>query len=93
MIIKALMMLIKQVLGVLLIISLPSLPVAITSALGQATGYIMQGVAVLRVLIGSDAMSVLGTCLSLIIAIEAFMKLWQFVWWVLSKIPMLNLRG
>lgn len=53
----------------------------------------MQGVAVLRVLIGSDAMSVLGTCLSLIIAIEAFMKLWQFVWWVLSKIPMLNLRG
>lgn len=93
MIIKELMMMIKRLLGVLLMFSLPSLPASLVTAFNEFVGMMLKGVSVLRVFIGNDAMNVLGVCLSLIIAIETLMKIWQFVWWVLSKIPMLNLKG
>lgn len=93
MIIKALALLVKNLLSVLLVVSIPSLPLAVFDALLAATGYLTAGLSILLVFVGNEAMTVMAACLSLVIAVELFMQSWQFVWWILSKIPALNVGG
>lgn len=93
MIIKALAELLLSLLKALLVIDLPGFPTAVAEAVATATTYLTSGLQILAFFLGSTTMSLIGTILPIIIAIEAFLKTWQFVWWVLSKIPMINVEG
>lgn len=92
MIIKALLDLIYNVLSVLLVISLPSMPETVTSVINQVLGYMVTGISVIRVFIGQQAMMTLAVLLALILALNAAYFLYSFVFWVIRKIPMLNVR-
>lgn len=92
MIIKALLDLIYNVLSVLLVISLPSMPETVTSVINQLLGYMLTGISVIRVFIGQQAMMTLAVLLTLVLALNAAYFLYSFVFWVIRKIPMLNVR-
>ena len=92
MIIKALLELIYGLLSLLLVFNLPNLPGTITELLTQIIGYFGTGIDIIRTFIGSTAMGVLSVCLQLIIYANAAYFLWSFVFWVIRKIPMLNVK-
>lgn len=93
MIILGLMRLLKALLSVLLVFELPSFPSQIPQAVATMTRYLGEGVAILRVLVGPEAVVMMQVCFTIIVSVELMLKTWQFVWWVLGKIPMLNIKG
>jgi len=92
MIISGLLNVIYGVLSVLLVFDLPKLPDTVTTLLGEFGGYVVTGVNMLSVFIGPTAMGVIALLLSLIIAMNVAYFLYSFVFWVVRKIPMLNVR-
>lgn len=92
MIITALLNLIYAILSALLVFNLPELPATVTQLLEQITGYLVNGVSLIRVFIGSTAMGVLALLFQLVLFVNAAYFLWSFVFWVIRKIPMLNVK-
>lgn len=92
MIIKLLLTLVYGVLSVLLVFNLPTLPDSVLSVANSVTGYMVTGVQIFRVFVGDTCMGVLAVLLSLVIAMNAAYMLYSLVFWVLRKIPMLNLK-
>lgn len=93
MIIKSLMLLLKNILSLALNITLPSLPGAVTTGLTAVITYIVGGLSMLTAFVGLGTVQYMIASLSIIIVIETFMRSWQFIWWVLSKIPMFGISG
>lgn len=91
MIIKALMLLLKNLLSVLLVFNLPAMPDSVQSTLLTIATYFGDGISVLRAFIGAEAMSVVSTLFGVVIVVESAYFLYTAVMWILSKIPMLNI--
>mgnify|MGYP001028456326 CR=1 FL=1 len=92
MIITALINLIFGLLSVLLVFNLPQLPDTFMTLLGTIQEYLVGGVGLLRAMVGDTAMGVIAVCLQLVIFLNAAYFLYSFVFWVIKKIPMLNIR-
>jgi hypothetical protein len=92
MIISALVNLIYGLLSLLLVFNLPQLPATFTTLLDQISGYLVGGVGLLRSMVGDTCMGVISVCLQLVIFCNAAYFLYSFVFWVIKKIPMLNIR-
>ena len=92
MLIKGLLNLIYGLLSLLLIFNLPALPETVTTILTQVSGYINTGVDIIRIFIGNSAMSVLALLLQLVIYLNLAYFLYSFVFWVVRKIPILNVK-
>ena len=60
--------------------------------LGTIQEYLVGGVGLLRAMVGDTAMGVIAVCLQLVIFLNAAYFLYSFVFWVIKKIPMLNIR-
>lgn len=92
MIISGLLNLIYTVLSVLLVFELPNMPDSIITILTQITGYFQTGIQIIALFVGSTAMGVIALLFQLVIFLNAAYFLWSFVFWVIRKIPMLNVR-
>lgn len=92
MIITAIMDMIYWLLDKLLVFDLPSLPSTVVTLANQVVGYITTGFDVLRCFVGNTAMSVLGVCLALVIAMNIAMTVYHLVFWVLRKVPVASVR-
>lgn len=92
MIITALIELILNVLGALLVFDLPALPESVTSILDNISGYLVSGVGILRAFVGDGCMTILATLFGLVVLANAAYFLYSFVFFVIRKIPMLNVK-
>lgn len=92
MIISLLLNLVYGVLSVLLIFNLPQLPDSVVTVANSVIGYMTTGLDILRVFVGDTCMGVLAVLFTLVIAMNAAYLLYSLVFWVLKKIPMLNIR-
>lgn len=92
MIITGLINLIYGLLSVLLVFDLPVLPATVTTLLDQISGYFVGAVGLLRALVGDTAMGVIALCFQLVLLLNAAYLLYSLVFWVIKKIPMLNIR-
>ena len=92
MIISGLLNLIYTVLSALLVFELPNMPDSIMTILTQITGYFQTGIQIIASFIGSTAMGVIALLFQLVIFLNAAYFLWSLVFWVIRKIPMLNVR-
>ena len=92
MIISGLLNLIYSVLSFLLVFELPNMPDTILAILNQITGYFQTGIQVISAFIGATAIGVIALLIQLVIFLNAAYFLWSFVFWVIRKIPMLNVR-
>lgn len=92
MIITALIELILNVLGALLVFDLPALPESVTSILNDISGYLVSGVGIIRAFVGDGCMTVLATLFGLVVLANAAYFLYSFVFFVIRKIPMLNVK-
>ena len=92
MILKLLITLMLNLLYAILPTSLPALPDSIYDPLNQMASNIGTGVAILRAFIGDAAMNLLAVLFGLVILLEVFYFGWTVVWFVIRKIPMLNVK-
>lgn len=92
MIIAGLLTLIFAVLSVLLVFNLPALPDTIVELLDQVIEYLIMGISVIEAFIGDTAMGIIALLFQLVIYMNAAYFLYSFVFWVIRKIPMLNVK-
>lgn len=92
MIITVLLNLIYGLLSLLLVFNLPVLPETITTLVNSILGYIPTGVGILGVFFGNTCMGVLALLLRLVIGMNAAYMTYSLVFWVIRKIPMLNVK-
>lgn len=92
MIISALLNLIYAVLSVLLVFNLPQLPDTVVTIANSLIGYITTGINMLHAFIGNTAMGVIAVCLGLVVLMNAAYLVYSLVFWVIRKIPMLNVK-
>ena len=92
MIITALIELILNVLGALLIFDLPALPESVISILNSISGYLVSGVGIIRAFVGDGCMTILATLFGLVVLANGAYFLYSFVFFVIRKIPMLNVK-
>lgn len=92
MLIKALLDLIYSILDMILFTELPQMPDTVMTLLNEVSNYVFMGISVLRSFIGNDAMNVLGLIFGLVVSANLFYFFWSFVFWILRKIPMLNIK-
>lgn len=71
------------------LINIPSLPDEVNTYLADFTGYIQGGYTILS---AYAPMDYLMTLFFLILAVDAGIKIYQFVMWVLKKIPVLGIQ-
>lgn len=92
MIISALLTLVYNVLSLLLVFNLPELPASVTTIANSVIGYVSTGISIVAAFVGNTCMGVIGVLLALVIAMNAAYLLYSLVFWVIRKIPMLNIR-
>lgn len=92
MIITALIELILNFLGALLVFDLPQFPESVTSVLDRMSDYLVTGIGIIRVFVGDACMSLIATLFSLVVLANTAYFLYSFVFFVIRKIPMLNLK-
>ena len=92
MIITVLIELILNVLGALLVFDLPALPDSVISILDNISGYLVSGVSIFRAFVGDGCMTILATLFGLVVLANAAYFLYSFVFFVIRKIPMLNVK-
>lgn len=92
MLIKGLLDLIYNILDLILFVELPEMPDDILYLAGEATNYVLMGIGVLRVFLGQQALGVLSVVFLIAGSTFAFYFSWSLVFWILRKIPMLNIK-
>ncbi len=92
MIIAGLIELVLNVLGALLVFDLPALPESVTSTLDGMIGYLVSGVSILRAFVGDDCLKVMATLFGLVVLANAAYFVYSLVFFVIRKIPMLNVK-
>lgn len=90
--VEGLITLIYNVLSVLLVFNLPDMPDSISTVISQVGGYFETGIAVLGAFVGDTAMSVIALLFNLVLAFNAAYALYSLVFWVIRKIPLLNVK-
>ena len=92
MIISGLLTLLYNVLSLLLVFELPSLPDSVTTVGAELTNYVKEGISILAACVGSTALGIIALLLGLVLALNAAYLLYSLVFWVIRKIPVLNVR-
>ena len=92
MIISALLTLIYNVLSVLLVFNLPELPSSVTTVASEVVDYIGTGISVMASSVGSTCMGVIALLFQLGIGLNAAYLLYSVVFWVIRKVPVLNIK-
>lgn len=94
MIIKALLSLCIKLLSSLLsnVGSIPDMPADVLSILQTGLEYILAGVDLLGMLLGTAAVTFMGICLDVIIAANLFYFGWSMVMWFIKKIPFFGIK-
>ena len=92
MIISALLTLIYNVLSVLLVFNLPELPSSVTTVASEVVDYIGTGISVMASFVGSTCMGVIALLCQLVIGLNAAYLLYSVVFWVIRKVPVLNIK-
>lgn len=92
MILDAIFNVIYVILDKILVFDLPSLPDSVTAIIDEIVGYVVTGLSVLRAFVGDTAMSVFGVCLVLIVAMNGLYLTYSVVFWIIRKLPVLNVR-
>ena len=72
--------------------SIPDLPAGILTYFNQGLGYLLEGIDLLGMFIGSQAVSFMGVCLDIILIANAVYMAYSAVIWALQKIPMLGIK-
>lgn len=72
--------------------SIPYLPVSILSYLQIVIDYMVAGIDVLGLFIGPTALTFIGVCLDVIIAMNLFYFGYSCVMWFVKKIPFLGIK-
>lgn len=72
--------------------SIPDLPAGILTYFNQGLGYLLDGIDLLGMFIGSQAVSFMGVCLDIILIANAVYMAYSAVIWALQKIPMLGIK-
>lgn len=92
MIITALIDLILNVLGALLVFDLPALPESVTTTLDSMLDYLVAGVGIIRAFVGDGCMTLMATLFGLVVLANAAYFVYSLVFFVIRKIPMLNVK-
>lgn len=92
MLISALLNLIYNVLSLLLVFDLPELPDSVVTIANSVIEYVSTGISILASFVGSTCMGVIALLLTLVVAMNAAYFLYSLVFWIIRKIPMLNVR-
>lgn len=92
MILTAIFNIIYAILDKLLVFQLPSLPDTMITIVNEIVSYVLVGLDIIRAFIGDTAMSVFGICLILVVAMNGFYLMYSIVFWVIRKLPVLNVR-
>ena len=72
--------------------SIPALPINLTSILFQILSYMLDGIDLLGLFIGPTALTFIGVCLDVIIALNLFYFGYSCVMWFVKKIPFLGIK-
>lgn len=94
MIIKMLLQLCLKLLTSLLsnVGSIPDIPEGVLSILQTGLQYILAGVDLLAMLLGTTAVNFMGICLDVIIAANLFYMGYSVVMWFIKKIPFFGIK-
>lgn len=71
---------------------IPPLPDQLSNVLMTVLEYILSGIEFLGLFIGSTAMTFIGVCLDIIIALNLFYFGYSCVMWFVKKIPFLGIK-
>ena len=94
MIIKKLLDLLLSFLTMLLsgVGNIPALPEQILTIFQTVINYMVSGIDLLGLFIGPTALTFIGVCLDVIIAMNLFYFVYSSVMWVIKKIPFLGIK-
>lgn len=71
---------------------IPSIPGSIANVLSTAVSYMLSGIDLLGLFIGPTALTFIGVCLDVIIAMNLFYFGYSCVMWLVKKIPFLGIK-
>lgn len=92
MIVTALLNLIYTVLSALMVFNLPSLPDSVVTVANSVVEYVSQGIRIIQAFTGNTAIAVLAVLLQLVLLVHTAYFLFTIIRFVITKIPMLNIR-
>lgn len=72
--------------------SVPALPAQLLDVLDTIIGYMISGIDLLGLFIGPTALTFIGVCLDVIIALNLFYFGYSCVMWFVKKIPFLGIK-
>lgn len=88
MIIEMLLNVLKNILNILLVFKIPSLPSNVTGYIDTLFGYLETGASILS---NYTPLGYLLTLFGIIVAVDGGILIYHFVMWILKKIPMLSM--
>ena len=71
---------------------IPALPAQVLDVLDTIIGYMLGGIDLLGLFIGPTALTFIGVCLDVIIALNLFYFGYSSVMWFVKKIPFLGIK-
>lgn len=71
---------------------IPDLPADLVSVMGTIVEYMLSGIDLLGLFIGPTALTFIGVCLDVIIAMNLFYFGYSCVMWFVKKIPFLGIK-
>lgn len=92
MIITAIMDIIYNIFDAVFVFELPQLPDSLVTVANEILQYILTGLDIIRAFTGDTAMTVFGVCLALVVAMNGLYLVYSMVFWVIRKLPVLNVR-
>lgn len=92
MILTAIMDIIYNIIDAVFVFTLPSLPDSLITVANEILNYILTGLDIIRAFVGDTAMTVFGVCLVLVVAMNGLYLVYSIVFWVIRKLPVLNVR-
>lgn len=88
MIIELLLNILKNVLNLLLVFKIPSLPSEVTGYIDTLFGYLETGASILA---NYTPLSYLLVLFGIILAVDVAIQIYHFVMWIIRKIPLLGM--
>ena len=92
MIITALIELILNLLAALLPFDLPEFPSEVVVVFDELINYLAAGIGIIRAFVGDACMTLIATLFSLVVLANTAYFLYSFLFFVIRKIPMLNVK-
>lgn len=92
MIITALIELILDLLAAILPFNLPQFPPEVIGFVSDMLDYLVVGIGIIRAFVGDACMTLIATLFGLVVLANTAYFLYTFVFFVIRKIPMLNVK-